>query len=129
MGLCDECCAVGYFVLLSLVQRHALVFVQVWRETWIVNGYFCTREESGFRQQSCVLLSKRIRMNSNHTPHRPSIDRVDIVKPQVALTCVSGFEWVVLREDCLAHRTPFRPESDRCVPRVELQVKRQLVST
>ena len=26
----DECCAIGYFVLLSLVQRHTLVFVQVW---------------------------------------------------------------------------------------------------
>ena len=33
IGFCDECCAVGYVVLLSLVQRHALVFVQVWRET------------------------------------------------------------------------------------------------
>ena len=28
---CDECGAVGYFVLLFLVQRHTLVLVQVWR--------------------------------------------------------------------------------------------------
>ena len=27
IGFCVECCAVGYFVLLSLVQRHALVFL------------------------------------------------------------------------------------------------------
>ena len=33
IGFCGKCCAVGYFVLLSLVQRHALVFGQVWRET------------------------------------------------------------------------------------------------
>ena len=32
IGFCDECCAVGYFVPLFLVQRHALVFVQVWME-------------------------------------------------------------------------------------------------
>ena len=30
MGLCDVFCAVEYFVLLFLVQRHASVFVQVW---------------------------------------------------------------------------------------------------
>ena len=30
MGLCDVCCAAGYFVLLFLVQRSASVFVQVW---------------------------------------------------------------------------------------------------
>ena len=30
---CDKCFAVGYFVLLSPVQRGALVVVQVWRRT------------------------------------------------------------------------------------------------
>ena len=64
-------------------------------------------EESGFRQQSCVLLSKRIRMNNDYAAHRTRVEPFDIVKPHVALTCVPGFEWVILREDCLAHRTPF----------------------
>ena len=29
IGFCDECCAVGYFVLLSCVYRHALVCVSL----------------------------------------------------------------------------------------------------
>ena len=65
-------------------------------------------------------------MNNDHAAHRSRIERFDIVKPHVALTCLPGFEWIVLREDCLAHRTPFGPESDRRVQRVELQVKGQL---
>ena len=68
-------------------------------------------------------------MNNDHAAYRSRIERFDIVKPHVALTCVPGFKWIVLREDCLAHRTPVGPENDRCVPRVELQVKRQLVCT
>ena len=63
-------------------------------------------------------------MNNDHAAYRSRIECFDIVKPHVALTCVPPFKWIVLREDCLAHRTPFGPESDRCVPRVELQVKR-----
>ena len=63
-----------------------------------------------------------MRMNSDHTAHRSRIDRFDIVNPHVALTYVPGFDWVVLREDNLAPRTPFGPQSDRCVPRVELQL-------
>ena len=54
---CDECCAIGYVVLLFLVQRHALVLVQVWRKTRVVNASFCAREISRFRRKkSCVLL-------------------------------------------------------------------------
>ena len=47
-------------------------------------------------------------MNNDHTAHRSRIGRFHTVKPHVALTCI------VLREDCLAHRTPFGPESHRC---------------
>ena len=41
---------------------------------------FGAREETRFRQQSCVLLSKRIRMKNDHTAHRSRIERFDIVK-------------------------------------------------
>ena len=68
-------------------------------------------------------------MNNDHTAHWSMIERFDMVKPHVALLRVPVFEWVILREDCLAHRTSFGPECDRCVPRGELQVKRQLVCT
>ena len=68
-------------------------------------------------------------MNNEHTAHRTRVEPFDIVKPHVTLARVPGFEWVVLREDCLAHRTPFGPVCDRCVSRVELQIKRQLVCT
>ena len=68
-------------------------------------------------------------MNSDYTAHRSRIKSFDIVKPHVTLARVPGFEWIVLREDCLAYRTPLGPESDPCVPRVELQVKRQLACT
>ena len=30
IGFCDEHCAVGYFVLLSPVQRRVLVYILVW---------------------------------------------------------------------------------------------------
>ena len=98
-------------------------------KTRVVNAYFCAREASRFCQQGCVLLTKRIRMDNDHTAHWSMIERFDIVKPHVALLCVPGFEWVILREDCLTHRTPFKSKCGRCVPRVELQVKRQLVCT
>ena len=41
-------------------------------------------------------------LKNDHAAHRSRIARFDIVKPHVALTCVSGFEWIVLREDFLA---------------------------
>ena len=68
-------------------------------------------------------------MNNDHTSHWSRIKRFDIIESHVTLGRVPGFVWVVLREDCLAHRTPVGLESDRCVPRVELQIKRQLVCT
>ena len=126
---CDECCAVGYFVLLSLVQRHTLVLAEVWRKTRIVNAYFCAREISRLRQQICVPLCKKIRMNSDHTAHWSMIERLDIVEPHVLVLCVPRFGCVVLREDCLAHRAPFGPKSNRNVPMIELQVEGQLVCT
>ena len=57
-------------------------------------------------------------MNNDRTAHRTRIEPFDIVKPYVILARVPGFGWVILREDCLAHRTPFGPEGDRRVPRV-----------
>ena len=68
-------------------------------------------------------------MNNDHTAHWSTTERFHIVKPHVALLRVPGFERVILSEDCLAHRAPFRSKSGRCVPRVELHVKRQLVCT
>ena len=62
-----------------------------------------------------VLQFNRIRMNNDHTAHRSRIKFFDIVKTHVTLTGVPGFEWIVLREDCLARRTPSGPEGDRCV--------------
>ena len=53
-------------------------------------------------------------MNNYHAPHRSRIERFDIVESHVALTCVPDFEWVILREDCLAYRTSFGSDSDRC---------------
>ena len=41
-------------------------------------------------------------MNNDHAAHRSRIERFDIVKPHVALTCAPVCEWIVLREDCLA---------------------------
>ena len=90
---------------------------------------FCAREINRFRQQSCVLLCKKIRMNNDHTAHWSMIGRCDIDEPHVALLCEPRFEWVILREDSLAHQAPFRSKSYRSVPRIELQVKRQLVRT
>ena len=61
-------------------------------------------------------------MINDRTARRSEIKPFDIVKPHVTLACVPGFERIVLREDCLAHRTAFGPEGDRCVPGVELQI-------
>ena len=41
-------------------------------------------------------------MNNDHTARWSMTERFDIVKPHVALLCVPGFEWVMLREYCLA---------------------------
>ena len=76
-----------------------------------------------------LFLSKRIRMNSDHTAYRSMIAHLDIIEPHVPLLCVPRFGWVILREDCLAHRAPLRSKSDRSFSRIELQVKGQLVST
>ena len=127
MGLCDVCCAVGYLVLLFLVQRHTSVFVQFRKETCIVDAYFCARQEIVLLQQNWVLRLKVIRMDNDHTERRTRVEPFDIIKSHVTLARVPGFEWVVLREDCLAQRTPFGPVSNCCLERVELQVKRQLV--
>ena len=120
---CDECCAIGYFVLLSLVQRHTLVLVQVWRKTWIVNAYFCAREISRLCQQICVPLCNKIRVNSDHTAHWSMIQRLDIIEPNVILLCVPRCEKTVLLIECYSGRKV------TAVPRVELQVEKQLVCT
>ena len=70
------------------------------------------------RAQGCT-DDKRLRGASEGKPF-------DIVKPHVTLARV---EWVVLREDCLAQRTPFGPEGNCCVPTAELQINGQLVCT
>ena len=57
------------------------------------------------------------------------IKRLDITEPHVSLLCAPRFRWDALREDRLAHRTPFRLMSDRHVAGIELQVERQLVCT
>ena len=54
-------------------------------------------------------------MNNDHTAHRTGVEPFDIVKPHVTLARVPEFEWVVLREDCLAQRTPFGPEGNCCI--------------
>ena len=61
-----------------------------------------------------VTLNKRHRNQSGHVEFTNQHHR-------------QATKWLVLREDRLAHRTPFGPESDRCVQRVEFQVKRQVV--
>ena len=66
---CDECCAVGYFVPLSLVQRHTFVHVQVWRKIVIRQCIFFAREISRLRQKICVSLCRKIRMDNAHTEH------------------------------------------------------------
>ena len=68
-------------------------------------------------------------MDNNQTTCWSMTKRFDIVKPHVALLCVPGFECVILRADCLARRSPLKSKSDRTVPRVELQIQRQLVRT
>ena len=57
------------------------------------------------------------------------VDTYKIVRPCGMLLCVPKFGLVVLREHCLAHRTPLRSEGDRNVPRTELQIQGQLVCT
>ena len=46
-------------------------------------------------------------MDNDHATHRPKIKFFDIVRPHVALTCLPGFEWIILCENCLADRVPF----------------------
>ena len=57
------------------------------------------------------------------------IKRLDIIEPHDVLLCAPRSRWVVLREGRLAHRAPFRPMSDRSVPRIEPQVEGQHVCT
>ena len=66
-------------------------------------------------------------MNDDHTAHRWRIEPFEIVKSHVTLARVPALGWVVLCEDWLAHRTPFRHQGDRRVPGIELQIKGQLV--
>ena len=105
MYLCDVCCAGGFFVLLFLVQRHASVFVQVWRETLIVDTFLRTRGK-----RISTKLSPPAQGSTDE--QRSYRRRTGVVEPHVALTYVPGFAWIVLREDCIARR-PFGPEGDQ----------------
>ena len=61
---CDGCCAVGYFLLLSLVQCHTLVLVQGLEKDREPTMHIFAHETSRLRQQNCVVLCKRIWMNN-----------------------------------------------------------------
>ena len=87
-----------------------------------------TRAEQ-IRQQVCVPLCEKIQMDNNQTTKWSMIQRLDIIEPRVLLLNAPGFARVVLCEDCLDHRVLFKSKSDRGVPRVEQQIKRQLVCT
>ena len=109
-----------YWIFRSSVScstSHACLCVSLERNVSRQCIFFAHERKADSCQQSCVLLSKRIRMNNDHTAHWSVMKRFDIVKPHVALLRVPRSEWVVLRENCLAHRTPVRPKSDRCVSR------------
>ena len=106
---------ISFFCLLFNVTRLSLCKSGEKRESSM--HIFAHERKADSCQQSCVLLSKRIRMNNDHTAHWSMMKRFDIVKPHVALLRVPRSEWVILREGRLAHRTPFRPKSDRCVSR------------
>ena len=92
-------------------------------KTWIVNAYFCAREISRLCQQICVPLCNKIRVNSDHTAHWSMIQRLDIIEPNVILLCVPRCVKTVL----LIERYSGRKVT--AVPRVELQVEKQLVCT
>ena len=99
MGLCDTCCAVGYFV--SFVSCSAS------------RGCLCASLERHVNRRRIFLRTTRKRIASTKlsSPTQGDSDEPsDIVKPHVTLARVPGFAWVVLREDCLAQRTPFGPE-------------------
>ena len=115
---------ISFFCLLFIVTRLSLCRSG---ETHVSSTCFCTRKEGRFCQQARDF--HRIRMDNNHATHRSRIKPFDIVKPDVALTCTPGFEWIIMCEDCLAHCAPLWSKRDRCVPGVELQTKGQLVCT
>ena len=105
MYLCYVCRAVRYFVLLFLVQRHRSVFVQVWVETRIVDTIF--HEKKAY----CFAKTDSSQGTDEQRSHNQTGEPL-YVKPNVTLARVPGFEWVVLREDCLAHRTPLQINGD-----------------
>ena len=92
MDFCDVCCPVGYFVLLFFVQRHALCLCAGLERNVNRQCIFCAREESRICQQSRVLLSKRVRMNNDHTARRSGIKPFNIIEPHVTLASVPGFQ-------------------------------------
>ena len=57
------------------------------------------------------------------------IKSLDVIEPRVLLLSAPGFRWVVLCEDCLAHRVPFKSKRNCSVKRVELQIEGQFVCT
>ena len=80
-----------------------------------------------FRQQVCVPSCPKIRMDYGYRAYWSMIKYLIVIEPHVFLLCAPRSSWVALRQDCLAHRMPFRSTSDRSVPRIEPQVERQLV--
>ena len=115
-----------YWIFRSSVScstSHACPCTGPGRKTWIVNAYFCAREISRLCQQICVPLCKKIQVNNNHTAHWSMIQRLDIIEPNVILLCVPRCVKTVL----LIERYSGRKVT--AVPRVELQVEKQLVCT
>ena len=68
-------------------------------------------------------------MFHDHTPRVKARKLLDIIKPRAALFDVPRFQRIVLGENSLARRAPLSSESDRCVPGVDLRIKRQLIRT
>ena len=85
------------------------------------------RQADSANKAVSFFLCTKLLVNSDHTAFRSMIKRFDIIEPHVAVFCAPRLDSVILREDCLGHRAPFRSESDRSVPRVEFQVNGQLV--
>ena len=109
---CDECCVAGHFLLLFLVQRHALVFVQVWRKREPPK-HISAHERQVNSTNKVSSCAKKKKMNIDHAEHRSMVECVNIIETRVALLCVPRLKWIVLRENCLAHRDPFKSQGGR----------------
>ena len=122
----DRCLLGTQCVLLSFAQRHTLFILQLWNEGF-ANRCFCRKMH---RWLTLIwILVECVWVYHNHTPHATARNRLDIIQPRAALLDVQAFQRIVLRENRLAQSTPLRLDGDRCVPRVELQIKRQLIRT